>query len=153
MGRISSSAELTPDSRTKDARVYATVQPLPSGVSSYPIPDTITIHLPGLNAPVVFQNQDEITLGRGDGASLSLSDFDLLVGSDVPLISRRHAVIRRTEWGFTLEDLSSTNGTWVNGMQLLPGQTYLLRNGDQLKLAEQFLFVYFSSGDSDNPVV
>jgi pSer/pThr/pTyr-binding forkhead associated (FHA) protein len=128
-------------------------RPLANGVSSHPLPDTITIHLPGLDAPLEFRDQDEITLGRGDGVSLCLSNFDPLVGEDVPLVSRRHAVIRRSEWGFTIEDLSSTNGTWVNGMELKPGQIYLLRNGDQLKLAEQYMFVYLSSSNGDDPMV
>ena len=147
MDCISGDAEPVPDYLTR--KVDASAYRPSNGLSSHPIPDTITFHLPGLDAPVVFQGQDEITVGRGEGVTLSLSDYDLLVGPDVPLISRRHAVIRRTEWGFTLEDLSSTNGTWVNGMQLQPGQTYLLRNGDQLKLAEQLLFVYFSSSEND----
>jgi pSer/pThr/pTyr-binding forkhead associated (FHA) protein len=133
--------------------VNAADHPLANGVSSHPLPDTITIHLPGLDAPLTFRDQDEITLGRGDGVDLSLSDFDLLVGSDVPLVSRRHAVIRQGEWGFTIEDLGSTNGTWVNGMELKPGQIYLLRNGDQLKLAEQYMFVYLSSSISDDQMV
>lgn len=150
MDRISSNAGAGSRIQTQIVEVDTADRPLANGVSSHPLPDTITIHLPGLDAPLVFRDQDEIVLGRGEEVSLSLSDFDLTVGSEVPLISRRHAVIRRGEWGFTIEDLSSTNGTWVNGMELKPGQVYLLRNGDQLKLAEQYMFVYLSSSKSDD---
>jgi pSer/pThr/pTyr-binding forkhead associated (FHA) protein len=124
-----------------------TTGPLPDAASVYAIPNIIRIDLPG-QAPIMFENQDEIILGRGKDASLSLPDFDPLVGEDVPLVSRRHALIRRTGWGITVQDLGSTNGTWLNGDPLTSGQTYMLRNGDQLKLAEQLLFVYFTSSEN-----
>jgi pSer/pThr/pTyr-binding forkhead associated (FHA) protein len=123
-----------------------TTGPLPNAASVYAIPNTIRIDLPGQES-IVFENQETIILGRGTEASLSLPDFDPLVGEDVPLVSRRHALIHRTEWGITVQDLGSTNGTWLNGDPLTPGETYMLRSGDQLKLAEQLLFVYFSSSD------
>lgn len=151
MGRTSS-AELTPDFRTRQVQVNTSTGVLQTGMGYYSIPDTIAIHLPGLDAPVEFQNQDEIVLGRGESVSLSLPDFDPCLSPDVPMVSRQHAVIRKTEFGFTLEDLNSTNGTWVNGMELQPGQVYLLRNGDQVKLAEQLLFVYFATEEADAPV-
>lgn len=34
-----------------------------------------------------------------------------------PLVSRRHAMLRVTARGVTLEDLGSSNGTWLNGVQ------------------------------------
>jgi ABC-type multidrug transport system ATPase subunit len=48
-----------------------------------------------------------ITIGRDCGNSLHLSH---------PLVSRFHAIARKTgDGGFTIEDLGSTNGTFVNG--------------------------------------
>lgn len=126
-----------------------TTGPLPDAGSVYDIPTLIRIEIPGVKAPILFENQDRIILGRGDEASLALPEYDPLVADSVPLVSRRHALICRTEWGITVQDLGSTNGTWLNGDQLTPGETYMLRNGDQLKLAEQLLFIYYSSGDDD----
>lgn len=140
---INSSIKLAPDFQAVEEEGNTT-GPLPNAASVYVIPNTIRIDLPG-NDPIVFESQNEIILGRGMGASLSLPDFDPLVGDDVPLVSRRHALIRRTEWGITVQDLGSTNGTWLNGDRLTPGEIYMLRNGDQLKLAEQLLFVYLFS--------
>jgi pSer/pThr/pTyr-binding forkhead associated (FHA) protein len=47
-------------------------------------------------------------------------------------VSRRHACIRRTANGFTIEDLGSHNETCLNSERLSPGQAYSLHQGDQL---------------------
>ena len=52
---------------------------------------------------------DHLTLGRGDDAGLVIDD---------PEISREHAVIAQTPDGLEIRDLSSLNGTWVNGERI-----------------------------------
>ncbi|MEE2829204.1 MAG: FHA domain-containing protein, partial [Myxococcota bacterium] len=42
-------------------------------------------------------------------------DLDVEVVFDTPNVSRRHARLTRTAKGMLVEDLGSTNGTWVNG--------------------------------------
>lgn len=114
------------------------------------IPDSIAIHLPGRTDPLIFNDQYEISLGRCGASSLSLPDVDLSLNHGVLLgVSREHAVIRRTDEGYVIEDLGSTNGTWVNAKRLAPYDPCALHHGDQLRLAEQILFVYFSFGDQD----
>lgn len=106
-------------------------------------PDTIAIHLPGREQPLTFREKSEIVLGRG-GTS-NMPDIDLLTDQGVLLgVSRKHAVIRRTEDGYYLVDLNSTNGTWLNGKMLVPNQSYRLHSGDQVRLGQLLLFVYFS---------
>ena len=63
-------------------------------------------------------------MGRQPGLEVFLED---------PLISRRHAEIFETGAGYYLRDLSSTNGTFVNGTQLTDGD-HLLRDGDVISL-------------------
>jgi pSer/pThr/pTyr-binding forkhead associated (FHA) protein len=48
--------------------------------------------------------------------------------------SREHAVIRREGRKVLLEDLGSTNGTYLNGERLL--QVVQLRDGDQIKVGD-----------------
>jgi class 3 adenylate cyclase len=64
-----------------------------------------------------------LTLGRGDDAGLLIDD---------PEISRTHAVLGPTAAGLEIQDLSSFNGTWVNG-ERISGPT-LLAPGDVIKI-------------------
>jgi Protein of unknown function (DUF3662)/FHA domain len=65
-----------------------------------------------------------LTLGRA-------RECDIVV--DDPSVSRRHAELRRGPGGFTLVDLSSTNGTQVNGKKI--GQAEVA-DGDRIMLGQ-----------------
>ena len=58
-------------------------------------------------------------------------------------VSRRHAMIRQTVSGYEITDLSSRNGTWLNGQQLVPNKPYPLPNKSQLRLANMRLLVMY----------
>lgn len=49
-------------------------------------------------------------------------------------VSRRHLVLFRSEDRIYAEDLGSTNGTYINGSRLKPGEPFLLQEGDVLKI-------------------
>lgn len=54
-------------------------------------------------------------------------------------ISRRHAQVKPTAEGIMVEDLGSSNGTFINGQRVQSG---LLKNGDELRLdAIRFMLV------------
>jgi FHA domain len=57
-----------------------------------------------------------------------LSPADLVMEND-PHLSRKHFRISDSEQGFVLEDLGSSNGTWVNGAQVA---SQLLQDGDEI---------------------
>ena len=59
---------------------------------------------------------------------------DLLL--NYPTISRNHARIVYLEDNYYLEDLSSTNGTYLNGRKLLPGEQKELTTKDMVQFAE-----------------
>lgn len=50
-------------------------------------------------------------------------------------ISSHHVELRPGTEGWTLMDMGSTNGTRLNGSWVDPGQEYLLKNGDHIKIA------------------
>ncbi len=122
----------------------------PSDVQGMPIPgkrpvqsDMIVIYLPGHEAPLRFKGKNEITFGRGDLARISTPDIDLATADGISLgVSRRHAVIRRMDGGYFIEDLSSTNGTWLNENRLVPVQPYPINSGDQIRLGQLLVLVY-----------
>ncbi len=58
-----------------------------------------------------------------------------------PNTSPHHAVLRSTEQGYTITDLGSANGTFVNGQRLAPNVHLLLHTGDQICIGET-MFTY-----------
>lgn len=65
-----------------------------------------------------------ILLGRS-------AESDIII--DDPKISRSHAALEWNGLGFTLRDLGSVNGTFVNG-ERLASAARLLRDGDEIQL-------------------
>lgn len=60
-------------------------------------------------------------------------------------LSRCHAALQySSDQGFTLSDLESTNGTYVNGEPLT--RVYALRDGDRIRIGSS-LFHFFNSGN------
>jgi ABC-2 type transport system ATP-binding protein len=88
-------------------------------------PDTLLVVAPG-GQTAERPLGDELVIGRDPG--------DELLGSD-PELSRRHARITRNDAGaLVLEDLDSTNGTWLNGW-LIPSPQ-LLSPGDRVRVGQ-----------------
>ena len=50
-------------------------------------------------------------------------------------ISRVHALVVKEGEECIIEDLNSTNGTWINGKPLEPRKRYVLKEGDKVRLA------------------
>ena len=80
--------------------------------------------------------------GIGDISVIPLDQPTLLLGNstaadivvDNPYVSRQHAEIKRERGGYLLRDLSSKNGTFVNGARL-SGDGHWLRTSDRIELA------------------
>ena len=66
---------------------------------------------------------EQSVIGRGETCELSLGDAG---------VSRTHALFKRSSSGFQVNDLSSRNGTFLNGRRIT--QPTLLRQGDTLAL-------------------
>ncbi len=67
---------------------------------------------------------DRVTIGRAPNNHLKI-ELDQQV-------SRLHAVVERYPAGWSIRDVGSSNGTYVNGERLLT--EHRLRNGDELRL-------------------
>jgi pSer/pThr/pTyr-binding forkhead associated (FHA) protein/ribosomal protein L40E len=83
------------------------------------------------------------------GDILPINDGDVLgrehAGKDLfaacSTISRRHAKISRSNEEWMIEDVGSTNGTYVNGRELQSGQKYPLKAHDILALSKSCEFL------------
>ncbi|MFT3745378.1 MAG: FHA domain-containing protein [Pyrinomonadaceae bacterium] len=83
---------------------------------------------------------DESTIGRWDADNGIFPDVDLDAHDSDAKVSRRHARIIRNSSGYVIEDLGSTNGTYVNrGRRLLPGNAQMLNDGDEVIVGKTFL--------------
>lgn len=81
--------------------------------------------------------KDEIVVGREDPISDMFPDVDLtnLGGMDKG-VSRKHAVIHRAGAGYTVEDMGSTNGTFINKKKIQPHAPQAIKAGDELRFGK-----------------
>jgi hypothetical protein len=111
------------------------------------VPDRgIAVYLEGEFHPAFRDSRAEFVIGRKAGITSPVSEalFDLApLGGYARGISRRHAVIQRTEHGYEILDLGSVNGTWLNDERLAPHKNYPLASGSHLRLGSMRLFVLY----------
>jgi len=82
----------------------------------------------------------ESHIGRWDADGGVFPDVDLDSDDPEAKVSRRHARITFSDGKYFLEDLGSTNGTFVNrGKRLSPGTRQPLNDGDEIIVGKTFL--------------
>lgn len=115
------------------------------------VPDGgIAVYLEGVFNPAHVDTKGEFVIGRRvDEPSEDLLDLAPFGGYHLGL-SRRHAVIRRTEAGYEVIDLGSVNGTWLNNERLVPHRSYPLTSGSHLRLGSMRLIVLYRSRAEPN---
>jgi pSer/pThr/pTyr-binding forkhead associated (FHA) protein len=94
------------------------------------IPLLRVLRAAGLDPGSAFELEAEVILGRGESADIQLEDT---------FASTRHARIAPQGSVMVLEDLGSTNGTYLNGEPLRGPQP--LHGGDRIRIGEtEFAF-------------
>jgi hypothetical protein len=110
-------------------------RPLPDATGMYPAagiaerdgefePRLLVERAPGHESGVAYDLSDGATLGRGD-VEIQLED---------PFASSRHARISRQGHVVVIEDLGSTNGTYLNEEALTGPQP--LHSGDRIRIGD-----------------
>ncbi len=86
-------------------------------------------------AEIPLPAKAEILLGREDPVSGIFPEVDMTPhGGDEGGISRRHARIRVDGGMYFIEDLDSTNYTYVNKQKLVPKTPQVVSDGDEIRL-------------------
>jgi serine phosphatase RsbU (regulator of sigma subunit)/pSer/pThr/pTyr-binding forkhead associated (FHA) protein len=86
----------------------------------------------------------KILKGTNQGTDLPLDGEQILMGRNaecqivinLPAVSREHAVIKRVQNQFFLEDLKSRNKTYVNEVEVKPAKSILLKHSDKIKICD-----------------
>ena len=74
---------------------------------------------------------DQLTIGRDSSSGVPINDAE---------VSRKHARLTFQGGKYVVEDLGSTNGTFVNGQRVIGG--VVLKSGDVVSLGEQIVLMY-----------
>jgi len=92
----------------------------------------------GPNPGTVYAlDSDQISIGRDSSNEIPVNDAE---------VSRRHSRLTFQGGKYVLDDMGSTNGTFVNGQRLTGPR--VLKSGEVISLGEQIVFVY-EAVDSD----
>jgi len=74
---------------------------------------------------------DQLVIGRDSSSGIAINDAE---------VSRKHARLNFQGGKYVIEDLGSTNGTFVNGQRLT--SSVVLKSGDVVSLGEQIVLLY-----------
>lgn len=104
-------------------------------VSAYFVIERGLPYEPG--TPLVLKKEN-IMIGRCDnnGVTPDISFNSLF-------ISREHCCVRYVDGKWFLLDIKGKRGTWINGKEAKTAQSYRLRDGDQIILAENAAIIRF----------
>lgn len=83
---------------------------------------------PGVTFPL---EGEQLTIGRDSTNGVAINDAE---------VSRKHSRLTFQGGKYVLEDLGSTNGTFVNGQRL--AGPVVLKSGDVVSLGEQIVLMY-----------
>jgi pSer/pThr/pTyr-binding forkhead associated (FHA) protein len=103
--------------------------------------------------PIIIEDASQLIIGRHiEGGSISVVDLTGF-GAQESGVSRQHVQISAVDGVFSVIDLGSTNGSWLNQRRLLAGKPYRLHNNDLLLLGQLRVSVCFHSEDAIDEVV
>jgi hypothetical protein len=100
-----------------------------------PVTSWISLHFMDSGKILPLTSRNEFILGRLTDDSPILPDIDLTpYRASACGVSRLHAVVKRKENKVLVMDLSSSNGTYINGRRIPPDVEETLRHGDIVAL-------------------
>ena len=83
---------------------------------------------------VFYICKDEFVIGKAD-------DCDGVLDMN-PAVSRRHCMFKRTSGGWNLEDLGSSNGTYIGDTCIEQGHPHPVRSGEKIRISNMDFTVH-----------
>ena len=112
------------------AEVSVTLDEIPEGLG-------MLVVKRGPNAGSKFVMENDVTrVGRHPDSDIFLDDIT---------VSRRHAEVHRADHGYSVKDVGSLNGTYLNRERI---EEAPLANGDELQIGK-FRLVFFAGGPGE----
>ena len=138
----------TPASTNADINPVPIPQPSPkqvksagvSGVTQLQVQTASLLHLQSNTTIEIADNLNVVHIGKPNGHIPP--DIDVAGFPDSEVVSRVHADIRIEGDIYYLEDVGSSNGTYVNHTPLLKGNRHRLRSGDRIALGKGDLVTF-----------
>lgn len=93
------------------------------------------LHIQSGEAVTLPENQAQIMLGKPNNNYAP--DVDVSTLPDAEIVSRQHALIHIEAETYYIEDLGSTNGTYINNTPVPRGERQEISAGDVLALGKE----------------
>ena len=119
-------AEVRPSKRAMAAAQLTPQKPVRASIGGNRPPGKLKVVEPVERRGRTYELSDELTVGRAGGCQVAL-------GEDT-YVSQLHARVFRREGQFYVEDLGSTNGTYVNRKKVTA--PIAIRKGDRLQVGK-----------------
>jgi hypothetical protein len=116
-----------------------------AGTATFSTSMTLRIEIEGGATPILLKPQaQDMILGRRDPTTGATPEVDLTPYAGYRMgVSRKHASLRLENNELNLWDLGSSNGTFLNGTRLSPHRPYLVRDGDEVRLGQMVMRMFF----------
>ncbi len=109
---------------------------------------SIALYIDGATDPTIVLLVSQTILGRVVPGENRQSLFDLSgYRAQERGVSRQHAVLKRTDKGIFVEDMGSSNGSWLNNEVLKPYTPALIQSGDRLRLSQIEIEIYLPESE------
>jgi CheY-like chemotaxis protein len=135
-----------PSVQTKQLDGTAKLRAMPAEVRR----DALVFFVTGYQEPIAIVVPSRITVGRRSGSASRRPHVDLdRYGAFDSGVSRVHAAIYRETDGFYIEDLQSSNGTFINNLQIESNKRYPLKNASEVSFGSLHVRIFFFTEDDE----
>jgi hypothetical protein len=135
-----------PDNLREEQRTAVQQVNLNDRKLDFPPGGTFAIQIREVEAPLIFQpdSSNALLIGRRNNENTFKPEIDFYPFAGYLLgVSRKHALIYRQGTRLMLEDLGSSNGTFINGVRLKPNEPHPIFDGAEISIGNLHFTISF----------